>query len=54
MYEIKLQTINKSDIAIDEETVLSYDDDELLNQFHFAVKAILDLQTALRERGAKR
>lgn len=54
MYEIKLQTINKSDITIDEETVLSYDDDKLLSQFHFTVKAILDLQTVLRERGVER
>ena len=32
------------------ETVLSFDDDELLNQFHLAVKAILDLQTVLKEK----
>lgn len=51
MYKIKLQSTNQSDIIVDEETVLSFDDDdELLNQFHLAVKAILDLQTVLKEK----
>lgn len=52
MYKIKPQSTNQSDIIVDEETVLSFDDDddELLNQFHLAVKAILDLQTVLKEK----
>ena len=49
MYKIKLQSTNQSDIIVDEETVLSFDD-ELLNQFHLAVKAILDLQTVLKKK----
>lgn len=50
MYKIKLQSTNQPGIIVDEETVLSFDDDELLNQFHLAVKAILDLQTILKEK----
>lgn len=50
MYKIKPQSANRSDIIVDEETVLSFDDDELSNRFHLAVKAIPDLQTVLKEK----
>lgn len=42
MYKIRLQTEGNKDVVIDEETVLSFDDDELLSQFHFIVKSIID------------
>lgn len=50
MYKIKPRSTNQSDIIVDEETVLSFDDDELLNQFHLAVKAILDSRAVLKEK----
>lgn len=43
MYKIILKTEGKNDITIDEETILSFDDDELLNEFHLIVKRIMTI-----------
>lgn len=51
MYKIKLQSTSQPGIIVDEETVLSFDDDdELLDRFRLAAKAMLDLQTVLKEK----
>lgn len=50
MHKITIQsTTSYSDTTVYKETILSFDEDELLNLFHLLAKAILNLQTVSKE-----
>lgn len=50
MHKITIQsTTSCADTTVYKETILSFDEDELLNLFNLLAKAILDLQTVSKE-----
>lgn len=49
MYKIILQTKGKSEIVIDEDSVLMLEDDEPLTVFHQAVRLVLILNNTIKE-----
>lgn len=49
MYKIILQRKGKSEIVIDDASVLMQDDDELLTAFHQAVRLVLILNNTIKE-----